>query len=113
MITVLLQVGLPLLEKVLAHVAKVSILIEAEGIGPFQNLTALNDSLAAVLQELKLLGRIVLRLVKHIDFVLNHREKLDREFLGSVVVGVAFIVPHITLELVLGRLTFAFFCSET
>ena len=73
-ITVLLQVSLPLLEEVLANVAKVSVLIEAEGIGPFQNLTALNDSLAAVLQELKLLGRIVLRLVKHIDFVLNHGE---------------------------------------
>ena len=96
-ITVLFQVRLPLLEEHLARLRHPLVKIVAISVGPLENLSALDDCVAALLQKVEFLGRIALSLVEENAFLLNHRQKFDRKLSRAIVVGISLIVPHVTL----------------
>ena len=60
MVTILLQVGLPLLEEVLADVLHFFIFVEAISIGPLEHVASLDHRLAASFKELKFFRRVIL-----------------------------------------------------
>lgn len=65
-----------------------------------------------MLQKLKLLGRIALDVVKHLDLLLDHRLLFDGNLGGPVMIGVPLIVPHVPLQFGLDVFTLLLFFSE-
>lgn len=70
-ITVLLQVRLPLLKEHLARLRHPLVKIVAISVGPFENLSTLDDCIAALLQKVEFLGRIAFSLVEEKAFLLD------------------------------------------
>ena len=112
-VAVLLQVGLPLLEEVFVNLVQGRILVVRKGVGPLEDISALDDGVAAVLQELELLGRIVLQLVQLLHLALDDWQEIDGELAGAVVVGEPLVVPHVALELGLGENSLLLLLLET
>lgn len=82
-------------------------------IGPLEDFSARDDCLTAVFQEIELLRWVAFALVQQQAFLLDDGQELDSKLTGSVVVGVALVVPHIALQLGYRFLSLGFFCYET
>ena len=74
MVTVFLQVSLPLLKQCLLEISKVLVLVVTISIGPLKHVSALNDHLAAVFQEFKLFRRVALEIVELVHLVADDGE---------------------------------------
>ena len=111
-ITVLLQVGLPLLEEAFLHLGEILVVIVPIGVGPLEDLSALDDCLTAVLQEVELLRWVTFSLMQQHAFLLDHRQEFDGELAGAVMVGEPLVIPHVALQLGNRFLSLGFFCLE-
>lgn len=87
-------------------------MVEAIDVCPFQNLATLNDRLTAELDELQLSWRITFNVMQCLHLTTHDRHLLDCEFRRIFVVRVAFVVPHVACQLILGLIALILFFSE-
>jgi len=102
-----------LLEESFAHFCEFLVLVIAVCIGPFENLTALDNNLAAFLKEIELFRRIALPLVQQDALLPDHGQELDGKFTRAIMVCVSLVVPHIALKFTSGILSFLLLYLET
>ena len=81
-------------------------------VGPFENLTALNDCFTAVLQEIEFFRWITFSLVEQDALLFDHWKKFDGELARTVMVCEPLIVPHVPLEFGLGTFALRLFILE-
>lgn len=112
-VAVLFKIRLPLLEQGFFDLCEGFVVVVAVGVRPLENLPALNHRLAALLQEVELLGRVTLSLVQQDALLFDYREKLDCELARTIVVRISFVVPHVPLELGLRILALLLLLLET